>query len=52
MVVDGKRYLNRARNMRLMRVDDKEITDKINKLVCNPPDIMPEWVARMITYHC
>lgn len=52
MVVDGKRYLNRARNMRLMRVDDKEVTDKINKLVCDPPDIMPEWVARMITYHC
>lgn len=52
MIVDGKRYLNRAKNMRLMRVDDKEVTDKINKLVCDPPDIMPEWVARMITYHC
>lgn len=52
MIVDGQRYLNRARNMRLMRVDDKEITDAIHKLVSEPPEVMPQWVARVVMYHC
>ena len=51
MIVDGPRYLNRARNMRLMRVDDKPVTDAISQVVEDPPDVMPEWVPRMVMYH-
>ena len=51
MIVDGPRYLNRARNMRLMRVDDKPVTDAISQVVEDPPEVMPEWVPRMVMYH-
>ena len=51
MIVDGSRYLNRARNMRLMRVDDKPVMDAISQVVEEPPEVMPEWVPRMVMYH-